>query len=371
MDDPDSWDENIHVPYEFSFDGMKPDPRAKLRSSDVEPLIKALEQSDVRISNHFPINLPENDQLYTELVKFVYNKSKNIIETPDSLENVGINLNEDQVKDITYKLTSVILNTSDPVDELNKLSLRDQPSNVCGRIFARGEYLYTCKDCGVDPTCVMCPACFNASEHVNHRYRVSRSGGGGGTCDCGDLEAWKEHPACRNHSKKAQTEVSDGDKDLRKRIKTLFAQVLRLAVEILYSDICRTDDVSGALKSIIEEWETGKTEEEECALILYNDEVHSYDEVERMLKMAVQANSEQAHTYATHIDKRGRTSLLTGSREKCEEVLKVIRTGKDKLTKIKLLIIDSNILALQEVAFKLLSWMNWLSGKGEIFRMVD
>ena len=129
MDDPDSWDENIHVPYEFSFDGMKPDPRAKLRSSDVEPLIKALEQSDVRIDNHFPINLSENDQLYTELVKFVYNKSKNIIETPeDSLENVGINLNEDHVKNITYKLTSVILNTSDPVDVINKLSLRDQPS---------------------------------------------------------------------------------------------------------------------------------------------------------------------------------------------------------------------------------------------------
>ena len=138
--------------------------------------------------------------------------------TPESLKTVGLHLNEERVKQITYKLTAMILETSDPVSGLNNLSLRDQGSTVCGRIFARGEYLYSCKDCGVDPTCVMCPACFNASEHVNCRYRVSRSGGGGGTCDCGDLEAWKNHPSCRNHSKKEHVEVSESDKKLRIRV---------------------------------------------------------------------------------------------------------------------------------------------------------
>jgi E3 ubiquitin-protein ligase UBR2 len=287
---------------------------------------------------------------------------------------VGIYLEEDRVKKITYKLTAMILETCDPVSGLNKLSLRDQGSTVCGRIFTRGEYLYSCKDCGVDPTCVMCPACFNASEHVNCRYRVSRSGGGGGTCDCGDVEAWKNHPTCRNHMKKEQVEVSESDKMLRIRIKRLFSQILRLAVELLYDNVCTTNCLSEKLRKIVENTDLSAvantySTNNECSLILYNDEVHSYDQVERMLKESVNATAEQAHIYATHIDKKGRTSLKTGARADCEEVFKIIRfDGKDKLPKIKLLVIDSNILELQEVTYRLLSWMNWLAGQGEIFR---
>ena len=32
------------------------------------------------------------------------------------------------------------------------------------------------------------------------RYKMSTSGGGG-CCDCGDSEAWKEHPNCALHSR--------------------------------------------------------------------------------------------------------------------------------------------------------------------------
>ena len=78
-----------------------------------------------------------------------------------------------------------------------------------------GEPTYSCRDCGLDPTCVLCVDCFKNSEHGGHRfleswnqlhlticstsrYKMSTSVGGG-YCDCGDTEAWKEHPYCATH----------------------------------------------------------------------------------------------------------------------------------------------------------------------------
>ena len=39
----------------------------------------------------------------------------------------------------------------------------------CGKLFKSGEPTYSCKDCGVDLTCVLCVECFKNSEHKNHR----------------------------------------------------------------------------------------------------------------------------------------------------------------------------------------------------------
>ena len=55
-----------------------------------------------------------------------------------------------------------------------------------------------CRDCGQDATCVLCVDCFTASEHKNHRYRMSTSEGGG-YCDCGDPEAFRNYPHCSRH----------------------------------------------------------------------------------------------------------------------------------------------------------------------------
>ena len=55
-----------------------------------------------------------------------------------------------------------------------------------------------CRDCGQDATCVLCVDCFTASEHKNHRYRMSTSEGGG-YCDCGDPEAFRNYPYCSRH----------------------------------------------------------------------------------------------------------------------------------------------------------------------------
>ena len=71
-------------------------------------------------------------------------------------------------------------------------------STVCGRVFDRGDYFYTCVECRTDSTCVFCKDCFFHSSHVDHHYKMFASGGTG-CCDCGDLEAWTKDPHCNKH----------------------------------------------------------------------------------------------------------------------------------------------------------------------------
>lgn len=50
----------------------------------------------------------------------------------------------------------------------------------------------------MDPTCVLCVNCFKQSAHRHHKYKMGTSAGGG-CCDCGDSEAWKQDACCDEH----------------------------------------------------------------------------------------------------------------------------------------------------------------------------
>ena len=57
-------------------------------------------------------------------------------------------------------LKSRFLCNGDPKEVLKQLSsLNDPPAN-CGKVFKIGEPTYSCRDCGLDPTCVLCVECF-------------------------------------------------------------------------------------------------------------------------------------------------------------------------------------------------------------------
>ncbi|XP_016424209.1 E3 ubiquitin-protein ligase UBR1-like [Sinocyclocheilus rhinocerous] len=88
----------------------------------------------------------------------------------------------------------------DPCVGLEKLQQYNSSSSAqqCGRVFKEGETVYSCRDCAIDPTCVLCIECFQKSVHKSHRYKMHASAGGG-FCDCGDLEAWKSGPCCSQH----------------------------------------------------------------------------------------------------------------------------------------------------------------------------
>lgn len=50
-----------------------------------------------------------------------------------------------------------------------KLAEQSDPPSMCGKLFKMGEPTYSCRDCGHDPTCVLCVDCFKNSEHRFHR----------------------------------------------------------------------------------------------------------------------------------------------------------------------------------------------------------
>ena len=95
---------------------------------------------------------------------------------------------------------------------------------IPSQVFKMGEPTYSCRDCGLDPTCVLCVDCFKNSEHGKCRWPTTKSklleiiasgfirykmstSVGGGYCDCGDTEAWKAHPYCSKHILGTQVEV--------------------------------------------------------------------------------------------------------------------------------------------------------------------
>uniref|UniRef100_A0A8C8IDU4 E3 ubiquitin-protein ligase n=1 Tax=Oncorhynchus tshawytscha TaxID=74940 RepID=A0A8C8IDU4_ONCTS len=143
----------------------------------------------------------------------------------------------------------------DPSTGLAKLEQNNQPSQLCGHVFKVGEPTYSCRECAADPTCVLCMQCFLGSVHKEHRYRMTTSGGGG-FCDCGDTEAWKKGPYCQKH----EPNISDS------------CQEVSISYDTYY-----------------------------C--MLFNDEVHTYEQVIYTLQKAVNCTQKEAVSFATTVDR--------------------------------------------------------------------
>lgn len=97
-----------------------------------------------------------------------------------------------------------------------------------GKLFKLGEPTYSCRECGMDNTCVLCVSCFKNSEHRFHKYKMGASTGGG-CCDCGDIEAWKKAPFCDIHnlgSGKEGASFNPLPEDLSERTRVVFEAVL-------------------------------------------------------------------------------------------------------------------------------------------------
>nr|CCA16021.1 conserved hypothetical protein [Albugo laibachii Nc14] len=76
---------------------------------------------------------------------------------------------------------------------------RSTRKRICGEVFGADEIAYSCRDCQVDPTCVICNDCFLRSDHTGHTVHFQRTAAGS-SCDCGDPQAWKRNGFCCNHA---------------------------------------------------------------------------------------------------------------------------------------------------------------------------
>lgn len=75
-------------------------------------------------------------------------------------------------KDLTVLRQGFLKFLTDPSPEIRK----EASSNAtCGYVFPSEDLIYTCHDCAVDDTCVLCQNCFNPEDHKGHRIRYYRS----------------------------------------------------------------------------------------------------------------------------------------------------------------------------------------------------
>uniref|UniRef100_A0A673BI29 E3 ubiquitin-protein ligase n=1 Tax=Sphaeramia orbicularis TaxID=375764 RepID=A0A673BI29_9TELE len=241
----------------------------------------------------------------------------------------------------------------EPSSGLAGLQEKNQPSHLCGHVFRVGEPTYSCRECAADPTCVLCMQCFLGSVHKDHRYRMTTSGGGG-FCDCGDAEAWKKGPYCQKHTPKESSRYSEEDPvaqlppEMVARSCSIFSILLKYAVDML------TWDQEDQLPAGLQPPERGDT----YYCMLFNDEVHTYEQVIYTLQKAVNCSQKEAVSFATTVDRDGRKSVRYGDFQFCEQAKSVIVRNTSRQSKpLRVQVMHSSVVAHQCFALKALSWL--------------
>ncbi|XP_078462123.1 E3 ubiquitin-protein ligase UBR2 isoform X2 [Lampetra planeri] len=253
----------------------------------------------------------------------------------------------------------------DPLERFGTLRQEAQTRQLCGHAFKMGEPTYSCRECAMDPTCVLCMECFQHSVHKSHRYRMNASGGGG-LCDCGDVEAWKSGPFCDIHLPASGAPDPDPTSrlpsDLVARAQAVFSIALRYAADML----CWEED--DTLPLGLEPTRKGSA----YYCMLFNDEVHTYEQVIYVLQKAVGCSQKEASNFATNIDRDGRKSVLYGEHKLCEQAKAVIErsTGRGNQKPLKVRVMLAAVVAHQLFAMRLLAWLAHVISHSEGLRRV-
>uniref|UniRef100_A0A7N6ALT7 E3 ubiquitin-protein ligase n=1 Tax=Anabas testudineus TaxID=64144 RepID=A0A7N6ALT7_ANATE len=236
-----------------------------------------------------------------------------------------------------------------PQEGLQKLQQGSTSSQLCGRVFKEGETVYSCRDCAIDPTCVLCMDCFQDSVHKSHRYKMHASSGGG-FCDCGDVEAWKIGPCCSKHDTGAATAmVTDEcvlEPELYERAEKLFRILLLYVTDFLVWE--ESSNLPDELQP--------RQKEPAYFCVLYNDEHHSYDHVIYTLQRSVncdQAEDVMIWIYTITVA-QGRRAVKRGSLRSCQQARDLIR--HISLQPLRVEILHAAVMAHQTFALRLGSW---------------
>ncbi|XP_014057166.2 E3 ubiquitin-protein ligase UBR2 isoform X1 [Salmo salar] len=253
----------------------------------------------------------------------------------------------------------------DPSTGLAKLEQNNQPSQLCGHVFKVGEPTYSCRECAADPTCVLCMQCFLGSVHKEHRYRMTTSGGGG-FCDCGDTEAWKKGPYCQKHEPNISDSCQEDplahlSTDMIARCYNVFSIVLKYAVDMLTWD--KEDELPPGLEP------PDRSDTYYC--MLFNDEVHTYEQVIYTLQKAVNCTQKEAVSFATTVDRDGRKSVRFGDFAFCELAKSVIVRNTSRQSKpLRVQVMHSSVVAHQCFALKALHWLGHVIGYSDALRRI-
>ncbi|XP_058471362.1 E3 ubiquitin-protein ligase UBR1 isoform X1 [Solea solea] len=248
----------------------------------------------------------------------------------------------------------------DPQEGLEKLEQGNTSSQLCGRVFREGETVYSCRDCAIDPTCVLCMDCFQDSVHKTHRYKMHASSGGG-FCDCGDIEAWKIGPCCSKHDPGAVAAMVTDECVLEPELCDRAEQLFRVLLQYL------TDFLMWEEQFDLPDELLPQVKDNAYYCVLYNDEHHSYDHVIYTLQRSVNCDQAEAQTHTALIDKEGRRAVKRGTLRSCQQAKDFIRVNMSHsenliLQPLRVEILHAAVMAHQTFALRLGSWFQKIIG---------
>lgn len=245
------------------------------------------------------------------------------------------------------------------------------------------------RNCGLDDTCVMCSRCFHATNHDGHDVKIWISRGAGGCCDCGDPEAWKVPLECRIHSLSA-THDDSGRKVVRPvmepyetvppalidSVHNTIAVVLDYLLETFAAspedvspttapDVLRDCEDSHAALGIRDT--TDERHPSYCC-VLWNDERHSFEEVNDIVVKATKCTKAEAQKVAENVDAYGRHVIFTS--ENLNEALLVAL--QIKTINLAVTVRSTQNTLREEVCGLLLEWLkDLISGRFKFFTSVE
>ncbi|KAI9673882.1 MAG: hypothetical protein M1817_002088 [Caeruleum heppii] len=199
----------------------------------------------------------------------------------------------------------------------------------CGHIFKSGEATYRCKTCSVDDTCVLCSRCFDSSDHAGHMIFVSISPGNSGCCDCGDLEAWRRPVNCAIHTALPDpSHPSMGSSSKPSHLPQKLVESIRMTIARALDYVCdvvscspeqlrlpkteasiRQDETGSRLTSKYYDGDEIDTDAPEFALVLWNDEKHTVEEVQDQVRRACKQPKAFGLQKATETNDIGRSII--------------------------------------------------------------
>lgn len=264
---------------------------------------------------------------------------------------------ESEAKECVNSMLSEFILGDNPKAVIEKLSMGGSAQTVCGRVFKIGEPTYSCRECGMDPTCVLCVSCFKLSAHRHHKYKMCTSSGGG-CCDCGDVEAWKTNAFCEHHLRTKDNDLSDDiTDDIRERCVLAFSAIL--AFSVTYLEI----EANASLECLDGE----HLEDDIFCTMLYNDESHTFDQVIQTLMRVTNCPSKEANEIVASVDREGRFIVKCDSFTVCNQLRETMDTQFLSVSSgnntsrssqaLRVTVLNLRAVACQQFALQLLSWL--------------
>ncbi|OMJ25777.1 E3 ubiquitin-protein ligase ubr1 [Smittium culicis] len=253
---------------------------------------------------------------------------------------------------------------------------------LCGHVFRRGEGVYRCKTCAIDDTCVLCTRCFHATNHDGHDTSFSINSGTGGCCDCGDFEAWKSPLNCRYHANldvlKAQgiepiiqfsnsNGIPGYESDtVPQLLLNSIAGTIRAVLEFMLITFSTSPIPNNSKldeKHILEDSRKvdlilGENKSQDLfAVVLWNDETHSFQDVIDAIQDALECNVNTARNMVKNVDSHGR-DVIAISRS-IKELLRI--AAYMKRVSLNVSIRSARDVFREQLAASLLIWIRDLA----------